>query len=170
MLRFLIKSCFLSCSHQNHFQFALWIQWFMPYIMWVISSWYISLFCYFWVFGRGSSATEQFRHMQSRSSQVPENKVNEAYYQVQQSLRHERRWRWRWPWFITVHQYSLVGKICSNHRSGQHIDIYIPCRVGLVVSVPASHTVGCKFASWSGHTKDHHKNGTNCLPAWHAMR
>ena len=20
------------------------------------------------------------------------------------------------------------------------------------------------------HTKDHHKNGTNCLPAWHAMR
>ena len=19
-------------------------------------------------------------------------------------------------------------------------------------------------------TKDHHKNGTNCLPAWHAMR
>ena len=20
-----------------------------------------------------------------------------------------------------------------------------------------------------GHTKDHHKNGTNCLPAWHAM-
>ena len=22
----------------------------------------------------------------------------------------------------------------------------------------------------SGHTKDHRKNGTNCLPAWHAMR
>ena len=21
-----------------------------------------------------------------------------------------------------------------------------------------------------GHTKDHHKNGTNCLPAWHVMR
>ena len=21
-----------------------------------------------------------------------------------------------------------------------------------------------------GHTKDHHKNGTNCLPAWNAMR
>ena len=20
------------------------------------------------------------------------------------------------------------------------------------------------------YTKDHHKNGTNCLPAWHAMR
>ena len=24
------------------------------------------------------------------------------------------------------------------------------------------------FAPRPGHTKDHHKNGTNCLPAWHA--
>ena len=38
-------------------------------------------------------------------------------------------------------------------------------RVGLVVSVSASR----EFVSWSGHTKDH-KNGTSCLPAWHAMR
>ena len=45
-----------------------------------------------------------------------------------------------------------------------------PCLVGLVVSVSASHTVGCEFASQPGHTKDYHKNGTNCLPAWHAMR
>ena len=45
-----------------------------------------------------------------------------------------------------------------------------PCRVGLVVSVSAFHTVGREFASRPGHTKDHHKNGTNCLPAWHAMR
>ena len=37
--------------------------------------------------------------------------------------------------------------------------------VGLVVSVSASHTVGRGFASRPGHTKDHHKNGTNCLPA-----
>ena len=22
--------------------------------------------------------------------------------------------------------------------------------------------------SWPGHTKDHHKIGTNCIPAWHA--
>ena len=43
-----------------------------------------------------------------------------------------------------------------------------PCRVGLVVSVPASHTVGREFASRPGHTKDHHNNGTYCLPAWHA--
>ena len=29
----------------------------------------------------------------------------------------------------------------------------------------ASRTVGREFASRPGHTKDHHKNGTNCLPA-----
>ena len=40
-----------------------------------------------------------------------------------------------------------------------------PCRVGLVVSVSASHMVGREFASRPGHTKDHHKNGTNCLLA-----
>ena len=45
-----------------------------------------------------------------------------------------------------------------------------PCRVGLVVSLSASHTVDHEFASRPGHTKDHHKNGTSCLPAWHAMR
>ena len=43
------------------------------------------------------------------------------------------------------------------------------CQVGLVVSVSASRMVGREFASRPGHTKDHHKNGTNCLPAWHAM-
>ena len=42
-------------------------------------------------------------------------------------------------------------------------------RVGLAVSVSASYAVGCGFAPWPGHTKDHHKIGTNCLPAWHAM-
>ena len=40
----------------------------------------------------------------------------------------------------------------------------------LVVSVSASRTVGREVASRPGHTKDHHQNGTNCLPAWHAMR
>ena len=41
-------------------------------------------------------------------------------------------------------------------------------RVGLaliVVSVSASHTIGREFASRPGQTKDHHRNGTNCLPA-----
>ena len=45
-----------------------------------------------------------------------------------------------------------------------------PCRVDLMVSVSISHTVGRGFVFRSGHTKDHHKNGTNCLPAWHTMR
>ena len=40
-----------------------------------------------------------------------------------------------------------------------------PCRVGSVGSVCASRTVASKFASRPGHTKDHHKNGKNCLPA-----
>ena len=46
----------------------------------------------------------------------------------------------------------------------------IPCRVGSVGSVSTSRTVGREFAPRPGHTKDHLKNGTNCLPAWHAMR
>ena len=31
-----------------------------------------------------------------------------------------------------------------------------------------SQMVGRGFTSPPGHTKDHHKNGTNCLPALHA--
>ena len=46
-----------------------------------------------------------------------------------------------------------------------NVFVIIPCRVGSVGSVSASHTVGRDFASRPGHTKDHHKNGTNCLPA-----
>ena len=48
--------------------------------------------------------------------------------------------------------------------------VYSPCQVGLVMSLSASHMVGrCNwFASRPGHTKDHHKNGTKCLPALHA--
>ena len=34
----------------------------------------------------------------------------------------------------------------------------------------ASHTVCRQVTSWPGHTKDHHKNVTDCLPVWHAMR
>ena len=48
--------------------------------------------------------------------------------------------------------------------------IHRPCRVGLVVGASASHTVGREFAPRPGHTKDHHENGTDCLPAWYAMR
>ena len=47
--------------------------------------------------------------------------------------------------------------------------INTPINYTMVVSVSASRTVGREFASRPGHTKDHHKNGTNCLPAWHSM-
>ena len=38
---------------------------------------------------------------------------------------------------------------------------------GLVVDMSASHVVGNRLTSRLGHTKDHHRNGTNCLPACH---
>ena len=41
------------------------------------------------------------------------------------------------------------------------------CRYGLVVSVSTSHAAGIGFVPKPVHTKDHHKNGTNCLSAWH---
>ena len=37
-----------------------------------------------------------------------------------------------------------------------------------MVSVSAFYVEGLGFESWQGHTKDHHKSDTNCLPAWHA--
>ena len=41
-------------------------------------------------------------------------------------------------------------------------------RDALVLSVSASHAVGRELAHRRGYTKDHHKNDTNCIPAWHA--
>ena len=41
-------------------------------------------------------------------------------------------------------------------------------QVGLVISVSASHVVGHGFMPQTDHTKDHHKNGSNFHPAWHA--
>ena len=35
----------------------------------------------------------------------------------------------------------------------------------LWVSVSASNAVGRGFACRTGHTKEHHENGTNCVPA-----
>ena len=40
--------------------------------------------------------------------------------------------------------------------------------MALMVKVSTSHLVVRGFAAYPGHTKDHHKNGTNCLPAWPA--
>ena len=44
-----------------------------------------------------------------------------------------------------------------------------PRQVGfIVVSVSTSHALGRGFTPQLSHTKDHNKNDTNCLPAWHA--
>ena len=37
-----------------------------------------------------------------------------------------------------------------------------------MVSLYVFHAVIRRFAPQPSNTKDHHKNGTNCLPAWHA--
>ena len=37
-----------------------------------------------------------------------------------------------------------------------------------MVKVSTSHAVGRGFASRPGYTKDHHRNGANCLPTWYA--
>ena len=49
------------------------------------------------------------------------------------------------------------------------------CRIQLVAlyitgysGQPVSLSPGKSFASQPGHTKEHHKNGTDGLPAWHA--
>ena len=66
-----------------------------------------------------------------------------------------------------THTYMHTCILTNIHAC---IHIYTPFWVGLVVSVSAPHTVGREIASRWGHTKDHHKNGTNFLPAWHVMR
>ena len=62
--------------------------------------------------------------------------------------------------YIIVWMVTLIGNARHNRK--------YPCRVGLVVSVSASHVESRGFAPRSGHTKDHHKNGADLLPAWHA--
>ena len=49
-----------------------------------------------------------------------------------------------------------------------HTYIHTSHQFGLVVSVSASHAVGCEFVPLLGHDKDHHKNGidTPCLARW----
>ena len=60
----------------------------------------------------------------------------------------------------TMSDTGLMKHLTTDNRHDPSL-----CRVGLVVSVSAYHTVGHEFASRPGHTKDDHKNGTNCLPA-----
>ena len=48
-------------------------------------------------------------------------------------------------------------------------DIKLPHKEGASYIVAKVFTDWHGFASRPGHTKDHHKNGTNCLLPWHAM-
>ena len=62
--------------------------------------------------------------------------------------------------------FKYLKEINLDLQKEKMLHIYIlnenlPCRVGSVGSVSASRTVGREFASRPGHTKDHHKNGTN---------
>ena len=59
----------------------------------------------------------------------------------------------------------VLGMVIPSSLS---ISTWILRQLGLVVSVSASHAIGCGFKLWPGHTKNLNKNGTNCLPAWHA--
>ena len=45
------------------------------------------------------------------------------------------------------------------------LQIQLPHQDGLVVSMSPSHEVGREFTPRLGHSKDHHKNCTNCLQA-----
>ena len=56
-------------------------------------------------------------------------------------------------------------KIYINHLWS--FIVIILHQYGLAVCMSASHEVGHRFVSQPGHTKDYHKNSTNCLPAWH---
>ena len=74
--------------------------------------------------------------------------------------------------FSNVHFKVLLGTITMPQSIEmtlytQHTFMSKLRQDGSVVIVFASHRVG---HTQPGHTKDHHKNGTNYLPAWHAMR
>ena len=72
---------------------------------------------------------------------------------------------------FSTSRYFFIRGVSKDSLTLNSLPLFsIPCQVGLVVSMSASHTVSREFASRPGHTKDHHKNGTNCLPAWHAIR
>ena len=64
-----------------------------------------------------------------------------------------------------IHFFTILHR--KSNIYNKVLTICTPCRVGFVVSTSASHTVGHEIASRPGHAKDHHKNCTNCLLAWH---
>ena len=59
-------------------------------------------------------------------------------------------------------RYETTG----NRRRSWHVT-----EIGTIVIHPLTlHDYLLAVVFFWRHTKDHHKNGTNCLPAWHAVR
>ena len=63
---------------------------------------------------------------------------------------------------------TLVSELAKARPDTGSIFVCI-CHPTHRISVLLSHAVSRGFVPRSGHIKNHHKNGTNCLPAWHAM-
>ena len=78
--------------------------------------------------------------------------------------------------FISLSVFLQIQSVMMGlYVSGTYTGLYKSCiftgqwcQIGSVGSVFAAHAIGCGFVSQVGRTKDHHKNSTNCLPAWHA--
>ena len=100
----------------------------------------------------------RFLHRSHRESNPGPSRGSPLHYRCLTTAPRNRNFKNNGQYPQTSYTFSVE----SYNRS--------PCRVGSVGSVSASRTVGREFASRPGHTKDHNKNGTNCLPAWHAMR
>ena len=67
----------------------------------------------------------------------------------------------------SVEMFTLID---TDTQSLLH-DAIIPILHNLAPSsviVSYSYAISRGFVPWPGHTKNHHKNGANCLPAWHA--
>ena len=72
---------------------------------------------------------------------------------------------------ITIYRWHTVRTTVETTRRRNILDVKSIAlrRDGLVDSVSASHAVGPVLASRPSHNKDHHKHGTNCPPACHAV-
>ena len=75
--------------------------------------------------------------------------------------------------FLNIDQSNCLQiyreQICERNQYLHNIFRYdLQCHEGSVVSMSTSHEEGLRFTPQLGHTKDHHKNGTDYLPAWQA--
>ena len=68
-------------------------------------------------------------------------------------------------YMISVVEMDLKSCLCHDEILTYSIKLL---RDGKVVRASTSLAVGCGFMPQPGHTKDHHKYGTHCLPHWHA--